>query len=454
MSHQVEPNAGKEQREIPVATEFQSDSIEIERRPPPVVSRVTLYGLTLLIISAVTWASLSQMDEIVTAQGELVTTQPTIIIQPLETSIIRSLDVKPGDLVRKGQTLATLDPTFSEADFNQKRARHATLNAQIARLEAELSGTDYAGIAENSTEAQHEVELFRQRRAFYDAQMRNFDEQIATQQAALESSRNEEAVLVARRDNLGRIEDARKALYERETGSLLNLLGSRDARLDVDANLSRVTGAAMVASRTLAKLQADRQVFIEDYRRATMEQLSELRSEREGVREELKKMELRHNMVALSSPADAVVLQTADRSIGSVVKDAEPLMTLVPLDVPLEAEVYIHPRDIARVDKGSLARIKFDAFPFQKYGAAHGSVRTVSHGTFAKPGAQPAESAPHQFRAHVEVDSSLLKSPGGDAPVLLPGMTVTTEIKVGQRSVISYFLYPLIKGLDESIREP
>ena len=156
MSHQVEPNAGKEQREIPVATEFQSDSIEIERRPPPVVSRVTLYGLTLLIISAVTWASLSQMDEIVTAQGELVTTQPTIIIQPLETSIIRSLDVKPGDLVRKGQTLATLDPTFSEADFNQQRARHATLNAQIARLEAELSGTDYAGIAENNTEAQHD----------------------------------------------------------------------------------------------------------------------------------------------------------------------------------------------------------------------------------------------------------------------------------------------------------
>lgn len=439
---------------IAAAAEFQTDTIEIERKPPPAIARITLYTLTALIVSAITWASWAQMDEVVQAQGEIVTTKPTIVVQPLETSIVRSIDVAAGDLVRKGQMLATLDATFSQADVNQKRARHAALVAQIRRMEAELRGDDFAATAGASPAETFEKDLFRQRQAFYAAQIRNFDEQISGQQAAISTSRREEEVLTNRRDNLGKIEEAREVLYERETGSLLNLLSSRDARLDVDANLARVTGTATVAAHTLAKLKADRQVFVEDYRRATMERLTELRSEWDSVREDLSKMELRRQMVGLVAPADAVVLQLAERSIGSVVREAEPLLTLVPLDVPLEAEVSVHPRDIARVQVGSDARVKFDAFPFQKFGTANGHIRTVSHGTFAKQGSEGGQPSAQLFRARIDVDISGMKELGGNAPVLLPGMTVNAEIKVGRRSVISYFLYPLIKGLDESIREP
>jgi hemolysin D len=442
----------KAPRPVDAAAEFQSDSIEIERKPPPAIARVTLYVLTILIASAVAWATLAQMDEIVQAQGEIVTTKPTIVVQPLETSIVRSIDVAAGDLVRQGQTLATLDATFSQADVNQKRARHAALEAQIRRTEAELAGKDYSLTAGGNAEELFEIELFRQRQAFHTAQLKNFDEQIFAQRAAIASSQDEKAVLVTRRDNLGRIEEAREALYERETGSLLNLLSSRDARLDVDANLARVNGSAAVATHTMGKLQADRQVFVEDYRRTTMERMTELRSEWEAVREDLKKMELRRLMVALVAPSDAVVLQLAERSIGSVVREAEPLVTLVPLDVPLEAEVSVHPRDIARINVE--ARVKFDAFPFQKFGAATGNVRTVSHGTFAKPDEEGSRASAQLFRARIEIDLKGMKNHADGTPVLLPGMTVNVEIKVGRRSVISYFLYPLIKGLDESIREP
>jgi HlyD family secretion protein len=439
-----------------VSAEFQSDAIEIESRPPPRIARLTLYGVTALIVSAIAWASLSRVDEIVTAQGKLVTTDPTIIVQPLETSIIRSIDVSSGDIVTKGQTLATLDATFSQADVNQKRSQYAALDTQVQRLEAELSGTDYTLAPGHTAEQALQAQLFGQRRAFYVAQLQNFDQQIAGQIAALTSSRDEELVLRERRENLGLIEDARKKLYERQTGSLLNLLGSRDARLEVDASLARVTGDATVASHTLAKLRADRQAFIEDFRRATVEQLVELRGERDAVKEDVTKMELRRTMVALTAPADAIVLDLAQRSIGSIVREAEPLLTLVPLGVPLEAEVSIDTRDIGRLSTGEAARIKLDAFPFQKFGTAAGRIRTISPDAIQQPRGEQAEgpAAAPVYKARIALQTDGLRQDGAQAIQLLPGMTVTAEIQVDSRTVISYFLYPLIRGLDESLREP
>jgi HlyD family secretion protein len=439
----------------PVIAEFQSDAVELEERAPPRIARMTLYCVTALIGSAVLWASVSSIDEVVIAPGKLVTTQPTIVLQPLETSIIRTIDVTAGEVVRAGQTLATLDATFSQADVDQLAAKFAALDAQVKRIEAELAGVDYSTTAGASSNELLQAQLFARRRAFYVAQIQNFQQQIAGQAATLAASKNQEAVLIDRRENLSRIESARERLYNKESGSLITLLGSRDARLDVESALSAVKGRADEAEHTYAKLEADRQAFIEDFRRALMEQLVDLRSQRDTAGEELKKMELRRNMVALTAPADAVVLDLAQRSVGSVVKEAEPIVTLVPLNVPLEAEVSINSRDIGRIATDKEARVKFDAYPFQKYGTASGKVRTVSRDTFT-PSQQDAvanQSSSPFFKARILLADTRLGTTG-DPIRLLPGMAVSAEIMVGRRTVMSYFLYPLLKGLDTAIREP
>jgi HlyD family secretion protein len=437
----------------PAIAEFQSDAVELEERAPPRVARMTLYCVTALIASAIIWASVSSIDEVVIAPGKLVTTQPTIVVQPLETSIIRTIEVKAGEVVHAGQTLATLDATFSQADVDQQQAKFSALDAQVRRIEAELAGNDYT--AGDTPDQMLQAQLFGQRRAFYTAQLQNFEQQIAGQSAALLASKNQEAVLNDRRDGLSQIEAARERLYNKQSGSLITLLGSRDARLDVESDLTAVRGRADEAAHAYAKLSADRQAFIEDFRRAAMEQLVELRGQRDMADEELKKMALRRNMVVLTAPADSVVLDLAQRSVGSVVREAEPVVTLVPINVPLEAEVSINTRDIGRVGVGKEARIKLDAYPFQKYGTATGEVRTISQDTFLTGQQEAATSQPSApfFKARILLADTRLNAT--DVPVrLLPGMTVTTEIKVGNRTVISYFLYPLLRGLDNAIREP
>jgi hemolysin D len=437
-----------------LVSEFQSDAIEIEQRTPPRIARMTLYCVVALIVAAVTWASVSHVDMIVTAQGKLVTTRPNLVVQPLETSVIRDIPVRAGDVVKRGDVLATLDPTFSQADAAQLRTRIAVFDATINRLKAELGGYDFVVSDPSNPDDVLQGKMFAQRRSYNESQLQNFDAQIASAQANLKASHDEEAVLVQRLDTMKSIESMRGLLMDKEVGSKLNFLLSRDARLDVESNLSRVRGSQADFAHRVEKAGADRQVFIEDFRRTAYQDLVETLSKRNGAAEDLKKADLRRELIVLTAPADAIVLEIASRTVGSVVREAETLFVLVPSNVPLQAEVNVEGRDIGQVAVAQFARIKFEAFPFQKYGTGSGTVRVVSRDTFTPdPKADPAHKtlAPY-YRVLLDVVGDKLRIPSGEAQ-LMPGMAVTAELKVGRRSVISYFLYPLLRGLDESIRE-
>jgi hemolysin D len=438
-----------------VITEFQSDAIEVEERAPPRFARLTLYCLLALIVVAVSWASVSQVDMIVTAQGKLITTRPNLVVQPLETSVIREIHVKAGDRVNRGDVLATLDPTFSQADIDQLRSRVAAFDASIDRLRAELDGADY--VARDPTNADEVLQrsMFIQRKAAYHAQTQNYDAQIASAQANLKTAQDEEAVLVQRLDTMRSIEAMRSMLMDREVGSKLNFLLSRDARLDVESNLARVRGNIADYAHRVDKSRADQSVFAEEFRRNAYQELVETLPKRSSAAEELKKAELRRQLIMLQAPADAVVLEVANRTVGSVVREAETLFVLVPRDVPLQAEVNVEGRDVGQVALGQSVRIKFEAFPFQKYGTGTGEVRVISQDSFSPdPKAEGSRrtTSPY-YRVLIDLSDMRLRLPP-ERVQLIPGMAVTAEMKVGRRSVISYFLYPLLRGLDESIREP
>jgi HlyD family secretion protein len=438
----------------PEVVEFQSDATEIEESAPPRIARITLYVVASLIAAAIAWACLSEVDEIAVAPGRLVTTQPNLVVQPLETSVIRSIDVQVGDIVKAGQVLVTLDPTFTQADLEQLRTRHAALDAQARRLEAELAERDFTAGAGATPEEILQARLHAQRQAYFASQVRNLDAQTARLAANIVTTRSEITVLVQRLSTLGEIESMRETLFASSNGSRLNLLQSRDMRLETEASLARLKGSLSELGQGLEKARAERQAFIDDFRRTALEQLVETHKQRDEAVEQLKKAELRRRMVAITAPADAIVLDTAHRSVGSVVREAEPLFTLVPANVPLEAEVAIEARDVGSVAPKQSARIKLEAFPFQKHGAARGEVRTISQDAFSTEGANgPAKAAALVHRARITLTDTALR----DVPEtmhLIPGMAVKAEIKVGRRTVISYFLYPILRGLDESIREP
>lgn len=145
----------------------------IVARRPPFLLRTFLYALLACVIAVIAWAAMAHVDRIVVAGGRLITTDPTIVVQPFETGVIRSIDVAVGLKVRRGQELMTLDPTLVKTSENELRYRWNALMAEVARLSAELDSSLFAP-ASTDIARQLQGVLARRRRSEFDAKIAGF----------------------------------------------------------------------------------------------------------------------------------------------------------------------------------------------------------------------------------------------------------------------------------------
>lgn len=434
------------------ALDFLPDADEIERRQYPRSARITLYSAVAMLLAFLAWSAVSQVDRVVVAPGRLVTPLPNIVVQPLEISIIQTLDVRIGQVVRKGERLATLDPTFADADQGQLRERLRSLETQSRRLQAELSDRALPADA-GDADARLQSELAQERQASFKAQISKIDENIARLEASLTTTRHDQEILDSRVKSLQEIEAMQENLVAQQFSAKLKLLEAREKRLEAERDLQLARGREVELTRDLASARAERAAFVKSWRQKTMEDMLSTARDRASLNEQLQKAERRRKMVELTAPADAVVLDVARLSVGSVAREAEPLFTLVPLDAVLEAEVQIGAGDVGYVKTGDRARLKIDAFPFQRHGVLEGSVRTISEDAFRRDRSGSAATGEVYYVSRVAFEGQSLRGmPEGTR--LLPGMTLTAEIVVGKRTVLSYLLWPLTKALGESISEP
>ena len=436
---------------LPAAVDFQSDARKIDERRPPWIARATLYVLVAVIVIAVTFGAIAEIDRIVVAPGKLVTTASTIVAQPLETSVVRSLEARVGDIVRKGETLATLDPTFSEADADQLRGKIKSLAAQIERLESELDDRPYEPkILDDEARLQttiwtRRIEQNKAKLASYNQQVRHVEAEMATKSADREAL--EVRLAVAKE-----LEGMRAFLMKKEIGSKVNYLDAKGQRLQIEREMQLAANNVTELEQELERDKAEKAAYLAEFRQKTAEELVQTQRDHDAAVKQLDKAARRNDVTVLTAPEDAIVLEVAQRSVGSVMKEAEALYTLVPLDSPLEAEVSVEGLDVGHVETGAEVRLKLEAWPFQKHSTLSGRVRTVSDDTFTPDPKKDSQQRPY-YKARVEVTSADLRNVPRSFH-LIPGMAVTAEIKAGERSVLSYLMYPLLRGLDESLREP
>ena len=434
------------------ATEFLPDADAIERNPLPLSARITLHVLAAAFVCFLLWATFSNMDLIVVAHGRLVTPLPNIVVQPLETSIIQSIDVRNGQVVKKGERLATLDPTFTESDEAQLRTRLHSLDNQLQRLDSALSGNKPVKAAGADADSQLQTHLSSERNASYAAQVRKLEETVGRLRATLETSRRDEQALASRVKVLKEMESMQQELVAKKLAARGRLLEAQDRLLEAERSMEMARNRQIEIKRELAALEAEKMSFETGWRQKMMEELLAVSRERDSVSEQLQKADKRSKLVVLYSPSDAVVLEIAKLSQGSVVQGAEKLFTLVPLGAELEAEVQIDSLDVGYVKVGDMAHVKLDAYPFQQHGALDAKLRIISEDAFRREaGAGSGMDAFYTSRISL-LGTRLKKMP--EHAKLLPGMTLTAEIVVGKRSVMSYLLWPLTKAVNESLHEP
>lgn len=450
----------KELTEADIAA-CEPESIWLETRRCPLPAHAVLGTVLLMLAAAVVWACVAKVDKVVTAEGKLVTTRPNITLKPYERSVVREVLATPGQVVEAGQTLVTFDTTVSSSELHSLREQRDTAECGRLRLLAEKSGIPLAlpeELAETGA-GRTQRHIFEARAAFHARKVRHYDENIARYRETSTTMRASFAKYEEMLKPMKLIEDMYSRLSEQGMAARADLLQVQMQRLGNEIEVENQRARLVENEKLELATVAEKEVFLAEWRKEIAEKLEEAELKIVTLDQRIQEVAYLASIECMKSPCRAVVHEVAPFQDGSGVREAEAMMTLIPLDVPLEAEVDILPRDVGRIRPGDNARLKLEAFPFQQHGTLNGTVRVISADTYESAsnlnedaGSPPAGGKQQQYRARLAVSGKLERIP--ESLWSSSGMKLQAEIKVGERRVISYLLNPFLKAMDESIREP
>lgn len=452
--------------------EFQPDAVEIEKSTVPGGARFTLWAVFFFIAATVAWACWAKVDRIVTAQGKLVTVDPPILIDTKLATPIASMNAKFGDKVPAGFLIATVDPTFSDADMKQLEAQQASLLAVIARLKAERDNVEFS-IAGHDLERDWlmQYQLYLERKREYDAEILKFQTQRETLEVQLENNATEIENNLANYENYTDYLKDIKKLFINGSASKIEVLRWEMQASDAKMKVLSGSSATKELRKAIESNAAEEAAFRAKKRTETVTELVTATDSYSGLEQELNKAIRQNQFVELRVPDDLpyrefFVLEVAEKSVGTIMQPGEPLFKLIPVDADLEVEVDVEGRDIGRVQiaseeqitadelpGGSSARVKLGSFPYQKHGTIQGAVRAISEGAFEQQAPNGMATGVTTYKARVQLFKPYGLEELPENFRLLPGMTATVELKIGNRRVIEYFLDPLIR-YGEALREP
>ena len=451
--------------DMPMALlEFHSPSAAMAAMPPTATALYTTWIVSSLALASLLVMALFPIDRVVTSTGALVPTVPMVVVQPLETSIIRSIDVREGDVVHKGQILAHLDPTATNADVSSLGLQTRSLQAEVDRLTAEVTGKDYVADPSDPASTQ-QAATFLRRKSDYAAKIQDYDQQIAGLQSDVVGFEASAALYAGRVKVASDVHNMRVQLQRDQVGSRLNSLSAQDDLMEIERSQITAQQSATSARNKLNAMIAEREGYIQNSKAETYQSLTDSQRKLYEATGQYEKAKLQKSLLVMRADRDAVVLNIAHVSVGSVITAAQEFMTLTPLDAPLQIEARLPVDQAGYVQLGDKAQVKFLTFNYVQYGGAEAVVTNISSASFSTEDYQAAAaSAPANglatpgggnsfYRVRLRIDRYTLRNtPHYFKPTA--GMAVTADINIGKRTILQYLLSTVIPPATEGMRDP
>lgn len=360
------------------------------------------------------WASMAFVDEIVRAEGEMISASRPQIIQNLEGGILAELTVREGDMVQRGDVLARLQGTQFRAAVDDLLDQIAALDIRRLRLEAELAGLDAFAVPVDI--AARNPAMIASEQALLEARQSDLRARIAGAERVLEQARQEMRMM--------------ESMLERKIVALIEVTRARKVHADARIRHDEIiTGAELERADAYA---------------STLRELATLRQTLRASQDQLTR-------TVLTSPMRGIVKAVSVTTIGGVVRPGEEILQIIPLDEELFVEARVRPENIANIRPGQEATIKLTAYDYTIFGTLKGRVDVISADTFKDERARDADGAAH-YRVTLRVDMKNLTERQASVQIR-PGMQASVELHTGRKTVLQYLLKPLYKSR-EAFREP
>lgn len=421
-------------------------------------NQVILLVVALIVVTII-WASFAKLEEVVVGEGRVVPTQAVQQIESLDGGILKQVLVKEGETVKAGQPLLILDELRFASAFDEASIQSAALQRQKARLDAEIASVmvddaaaywrdkvsiDVVAIsAADVAVSSRSKAIFRSRISQLSSQLEQSAQVIEQKIQAIEEARiTTQAQLSGLELVKQEIIMTRAAVRDGAVAELELLKLERDEiRLKGELSASKANGRQLQAAQSQA--EAEYLTVALDFLGRAEAERNEVINELNALTESMKTLADRLARTKIVSPINGNITNILLRSIGAVVEPGESIMEVVPQDGALIVETRIAPKDIAFVHTGLKATVKFTAYDFVIYGGLEGEVIYVSSD------AQQLDDGTTYFEAHIKTEQNVL-----NGWPIISGMQASTDILTGEKTVLNYWLKPLLRAKANALREP
>lgn len=451
-------------------SEFMPAALELQETPPNPLVRWLAWTLISLFVLTLLWACFGKVDVVASAEGKIIPGSRVKQIQPLDKGFIKAIHVKEGQYVKEGDPLIELDRTITSAD--QARMQQELYNASLNLAGSEalqalisdqqgnqkniknitiVSASELKLVTdENLTLSASELLLHQQKTW---QQWQQYQAQISSLYSALAKAQSEK---IANLETIKKLEQtlpmvtkragALQSLYQKNMASETEYLELEQQRIERTQDLATQQQIQQQLIAAINEAQQQINALKADTSSKLLAQIADSRNQIATITEELVKARDMNDKQILYAPVSGYVQQLAVNTIGGVVTEAQQLMIVVPEEENLEVQVMLGNQDIGFVQNNMPAEIKIHTFPFTKYGLIDATVTHISDDAILD------EKLGLVYAMHLKMHKSTIRVEAKDVK-LIPGMAVTAEVKTTQRRVIEYFLSPLLRYKQESIRE-
>ena len=423
--------------------EFQPLLVEIEDRPLNPLGRSILWIILGIITFGSLWLFIAKIDVVVSARGKIIPSGEIKILQPIETGVIRKIFVKEGDRVHKGQILMQIDSSVTETSLESKNKDLSVIDTEIKRLKALVEDKDFKQTKNMDKLVyleQHNLYIHQKNTLWQNLIKFNMRKEQA------EAQNDSAASDVVRIQGLL---DNDKARLERMK-QVLDIIARNDYE-EVQKSINNLTEQLVMSQhkkieskKHMLEVEQEVKVYKDQMFSEWFKELVQKQKEARALESQITAIAFQKQKQQIRAPLDGYVGKLLVNTEGGVVTPAEKLISIIPANAPLIIKATVLNKDIGFIKEGMVSAIKIDTFSFQKYGSLEGIVKTIGHDAIDDEKLGPV------YEIKITPKKTTLKVEGEDKQIE-PGMSVTAEIKVGKRRIIEFFIYPLIKYMDEGM---
>lgn len=431
--------------------DFLPAALEVQETPPSPIGRFILWSIVILLVIAIAWASLSKVDIVAATRGKLVVNELSRPVNSAVTAEIVEVLVKEGEHVEKGQSLIKLNSASLVAQLEENILQQKINRFHIARLEllyehylnrpAPLILSDNFQLEspllaqQISMQLQAEVEDDYNEKEVFKLNQQIITAQIENYQIQKEMAEN---LLPIYREQY----EALNSLYKKDMTSKDSLLEIQKKYLEAKFTVNSADAKVKEMRANYAQIDAQIKSHVADKIREIEREKIQRLNQNDILSAQQKQLEALIAQYELKAPIAGIVESLVYRDAGAAVEAPQELLKIVPENEKLIAEVWVSNQDIGFLRRNQLAAVKIDTFDFTRYGWIEGKLLNISSDAIDD------KDLGLVYKAVIELSTNYLII-DGQTIKLESGMSVSAEVKTGQRTVLSYLLSPMMEALDD-----